>query len=367
MLTVCEKNMCAGCMACVDICPKNAIEIADTIGEYNAVIDEKLCIECDACRKVCQQNNPPSFRKPVYWKEGWAKSPEIRAASSSGGFAAALEMAFVRDGGVVCSCEFSGGKFGFSFAGAEADVKKFTGSKYIKSNPEGVYKEIKKLLKSGKKVLFAGLPCQAAAVRNFTGDDEKLCTVDLICHGSPSPKLLDRFLEDYKTTPDKLEGVRFRDNNKFRFTAANQKIEVPTVVDNYTKVFLNGTTYTLNCYSCQYARIERASDITLGDSWGTELSAEEQKKGISLALCQTEKGVELLEKAEVILKDVDLDRSIEHNHQLEHPSRPTPEREKFFSEIKSGASFKKAIGKCYPNQNTKNAVKTVLYKLNIKR
>ena len=54
MVTVCEKDMCAGCMACIDICPKDAITIRDSLHAYNAVIDTDKCVECTACHKVCQ-------------------------------------------------------------------------------------------------------------------------------------------------------------------------------------------------------------------------------------------------------------------------------------------------------------------------
>ena len=33
MVTVCEKDMCAGCMACIDICPKDAITIMRIYGK----------------------------------------------------------------------------------------------------------------------------------------------------------------------------------------------------------------------------------------------------------------------------------------------------------------------------------------------
>lgn len=38
--------------------------------------------------------------------------------------------------------------------------------------------------------------------------------------------------------------------------------------DKYTLAFLNSINYTENCYNCQYAKIERVSDLTIGDSWG---------------------------------------------------------------------------------------------------
>ena len=40
MKTVCAKNMCAGCMACTNICKMSAITIIDDYKSYNAVIDE---------------------------------------------------------------------------------------------------------------------------------------------------------------------------------------------------------------------------------------------------------------------------------------------------------------------------------------
>lgn len=367
MLTVCKKDKCAGCMACVDICPKNAITIMDTLSEYNAVIDEEKCINCDACRKVCQENNMPELNKPVFWKEGWAEDESVRAGSSSGGAAAEIEKAFVRDGGVVCSCELKNGKFVFSFAEGESEIEKFTGSKYVKSNPSGAYKDIRKILKSGKKVLFLGLPCQAAAVRNFTSDHENLYTADLICHGTPSPNVLESFLADYKTDLNSVQKLTFRTNNKFCLKEKNKTFPVPTVTDTYTRTFLDSVTYTENCYSCKYAVSRRVSDITLGDSWGSELPEDVQNKGVSLVLCQSEKGKKLVESAALKLYDVDLERAIEYNHQLRHPSVKASERDSFFTELKKGKSFKRVIRKTFPVRYLKNIGKTVLYKIHIKR
>lgn len=45
MNMVCEKNKCAGCMACVDICPKQAISVLDDMEHMNAIIDTNLCVQ----------------------------------------------------------------------------------------------------------------------------------------------------------------------------------------------------------------------------------------------------------------------------------------------------------------------------------
>ena len=43
MNTVCKKNECSGCMACIDICPVNAINVQDDIEYMNAYINSDTC------------------------------------------------------------------------------------------------------------------------------------------------------------------------------------------------------------------------------------------------------------------------------------------------------------------------------------
>lgn len=363
MTTVCEKGKCTGCMECIDVCPKKAIKVIDSWMEYNAVIDSEKCIQCNACHSACQNNAEQVLTKPIYWKQGWAQDDCVRMRSSSGGVATAVERAFIKNGGIVCSCTFSFGKFEFDFAETEDEVCKFTGSKYVKSNPEGVYKKILEKLKLGRKVLFIGLPCQVSAVKHYTKNHQNLYTADLICHGTPSPQILDSFLFDYGIRLTEVQSIRFREKNNFKLEQNGKRFAVPITTDNYLMTFLNSTTYTENCYQCQYAKIERPGDITLGDSWGSELEKSIQDKGVSLVLCQNEKGKELIDQADLTLVDVDLKKAIESNHQLYQPSQKPKQREAFFKELKKGYGFKKAVKRCYPKKYLKNIVKTVLYNM----
>lgn len=367
MKTVCKKDQCAGCKACVDICSKKAIQVVNSVVAYNAIIDEDKCVNCGACQKICQENKLPVQLEPILWKEGWASDQEIREKASSGGVATAIELAFVNNGGTVCSCSLENGDFCFSFAQTEKEVKKFTGSKYVKSNPEGIYRKILDKLKKGEKVLFVGLPCQVAAVKNFVGDKENLYTVDLICHGTPSPKILERFLNDYHLDIRNAQNIKFRVKTKFYLESDQKRFTVPTVVDNYLMTFLDSASYTENCYDCKYAKPERVSDITLGDSWGSELAEDIQSKGVSLVLCQTEKGKALLEQTDLHLLDVDLERAIQWNHQLHRPSVKPKQRDKFLKAINKGEKFKRCVWVSYPKKCTKNLIKTILYKTKIMR
>lgn len=367
MNTVCELNRCSGCMACVDVCPKGAVKILDDLTAYNAVISEEKCVDCGVCHKVCQENHMPQAIPPFKWYQGWAESDEIRKNSSSGGFATAIARAFVNKGGVVCSCIFNEGKFTFQFAENEEDVKNFVGSKYVKSNPSGIYKQIRAYLQEKKKVLFIGLPCQVAAVRNVIGNNlqEELYTADLICHGTPSPRLLDLFLKQYGKSLDQLKDIQFRVKAKMQVHGDHQGLVRKGVSDKYTIAFLNSLSYTDNCYECNYAQKSRVSDITLGDSWGSELSLEEQKKGVSLVLCQTQKGTELLKQAELHLEAVDLDKAIASNHQLAQPSELPESRKEFFDGIEKKKSFNSMVFKAFPKQCLRQDIKETLIKMKI--
>lgn len=365
METVCKKNQCAGCMACMEICPTKSISIDDKIEYMNAIIDKNTCINCKACYRVCQKNTPPKLKKSIKWYQGWAEK-SIRENSSSGGFATALMQTFVNQGGVVAACRFKDGDFRFTIARELKDLKGFSGSKYVKSNPLGIYTQVLTELKHGYKVLFIGMPCQVSAIKNYVSPQlrEKLYTIDLICHGTPSVKLLKRALVEYGYDINNVNALLFRRNNNFGLETDKGKVVPQGILDRYTIAFLKGFCYTENCYSCDYATERRVGDITLGDSWGTEYINEE-KNGVSLALIQSEKGENLIKSSGVTLLDVDLESAIKNNHQLHNPTEKGKEHDKFFSAFYEGKSFKKSVLIASPKKCIKQDIKEILVKLNL--
>ena len=365
MKTVCELNQCTGCAVCVSKCPRKAISVVDNIKAYSAVIDENLCVNCGLCENVCPTNQPLEKYVPLFWKQGWAVEESIRAYASSGGVATALAIAFIKKGGIVCSCTVDKGQFVFDFEQSVKQVKRFIGSKYVKSNPDGIYSKVGSLLKSGRKVLFIGLPCQSAAIQSYTDCHESLYTVDLICHGTPSPKILQMFLREKGYNVESMRNIKFRQKTKFRISDGEKSIEPPSVFDKYTYAFLKGLCYTENCYSCQYAQISRVSDITLGDSWGSELSPEEQAKGISLVLCQSEKGKKLLEISALHLEAVDIEKAISNNQQLHMPSQKPKEYKQFYKTLMKTNNFSKTMNKCYQIVFFRQSVKAILIRTGI--
>lgn len=358
MKTVCELNMCNGCMACVEKCHRNAITIKDDLKYYNALIDTKKCVDCGLCTKVCPRENDNDMSKPKWWYQGWADS-EIREHASSGGAASAIIRAFIKHGGYVASCLFDSGKFVFEVTNEMAVARKFAGSKYVKSNPEKIYGKIQSLLKANQKVLFIGLPCQVAAVNQFIKDKTNLVTADLICHGTPSPYLLKKCLQEYGHDINTLTDINFRIKSLYELNRDGKPIAAFHTMDNYLIAFLHSYDYTENCYSCKFATLDRVSDITLGDSWGTELSGE-VKNGVSLILCQSEKGKELIESAGLNLLDVDINNAISHNEQLNKPSKCSKSRDQFFENYNRYNNFGKALVKTALGIVAKEKVKSIV-------
>lgn len=365
-MTVCNIDNCAGCMLCIEVCKKGAIHIEDNLNAYNAIIDTEKCVNCNACHKKCPQNNVPEKKEPIIWYQGWNRDEHVRAKSPSGGIGMALACQFIKEGGYVCSCMFKNGEFCFDITNDIEAVLNFGGSKYVKSNPIGIYSKILELLMSGEKVLFIGLPCQVAAVKNYVGDkfEHSLFLVDLICHGTPSPKLLERFLKQYSKSLNTITDIKFRIKAKMQIVTDNQGIVCTGVSDKYTIGFLKGLTYTNNCYECNYASQSRVSDITIGDSWGSEIDIIETKKGLSLMLVQTDKGKNLLERADVALFDVDKYKAMDNNGQLVEPMKRPKSRESFFKEMSSN-NFNSQIFIRYKKECLKQDMKLILVKMGL--
>ena len=362
---VCEYNKCVGCNACLNVCANQAITVKDEIVSFNAYIDSAKCIHCERCKNVCPIRNDPKLIEPIEWKQGWT-SYEDRIESSSGGAAQAIMKHFILTEGIVVACHFRGGRFIFSPFDNVNSIEECIGSKYVKSDTRLIYQQINNMLKEGKKVLFIGPPCQVFALKRIINNklSDNLYTIDLICHGSPTQGLLEKALLDYGVNISEAFSIKFRDGNKFALQNDNKYIVPKGVHDRYTIAFLKGYIYTDGCYDCKFARRERISDITLGDSWGTDYK-EEMEKGVSLVLVQTEKGKELIEGADLQLYDVNIDNAIKSNRQLSTPSIKPSFYNDLMKELKENNQFKKTIFKYAKRDCINQYIKLLLLKLHM--
>ncbi len=366
-------EFCTGCRVCEKICPKKAITMGyDREGFLSPNINNDKCINCNLCVKKCPQENEilASGKQVSYL--GVLKDKNILIKSTSGGAFMAFASMIINKGGVVYGCSFTNS---FEVEHERIDnqekLKRLQGSKYVQSNVKSTYEQVKIDLKTGKYVLYSGTPCQIAGLYSYLNKNyENLYTIDLICHGVPSPLMFKKYIEwkeksiggkiteySFRYKEDGYGGrylVRIKNNNKIK--------QLPIMLDPYGDAFLKGKTFRESCYRCKYAKSNRVADITIGDLWGSEdiKTNIDMKSGVSLIITNSYKGKQLfdLSKDKLHYNEINLEKVKKYNECLNHPvKRPESrdyiykgyEEEKYFCEnLKVGIKLKLRVSNMIP-------------------
>ena len=349
MITIDDKHNCCGCEACVQICPKHCITFdEDSEGFRYPSVNPTVCIECGLCEIVCPVRHQPDEKDPLTTYAAKNRNEEELLHSSSGGIFILLAKEVLRQGGVVFGAKFNEKwEVIHDYAETEEDVKFFMGSKYVQSRIGNTFNKCLFFLKQGRKVLFSGTPCQIAGLKRYLRKEyDNLLTVDVICHGVPSPKVWRKYIkeinenalqgENTDSSPIisslskrvtrlqgndlKITGITFRDKRlgweKYSFTlnltetsidGKKKDVEFSQVFTEnpYMKLFLNNLTLRPSCYKCPAKGGKSQSDITIADFWGVKKSHPElhDSRGVGLLLINSEKEIEtILEKTWMINK-----------------------------------------------------------------
>lgn len=306
MISRLSKDQCCGCYSCKQACPKSCITMQlDEEGFYYPTINTSLCIGCGVCEKVCPniQNTPMAIKMTSYALINNDKN--VRFSSSSGGVFKTLAEKIIMNGGKVYGAAYNG-KNKIEHIGVTSleELWRLQKSKYLQSNIQDTYTAVKKDLREGKKVLFSGTPCQIKVLYLFLRKPHKnLLTVDIACHGVPSEKVWDIYLDSIFIDKNKPYIVDFRDKNRawhnYTLTIKQEnKIIVSEPSDK--NAFMLGFVYNLynrpSCHKCPAKSFTSGSDIMLADYWGIEKFYPEMddNHGTSLVIVKTEKGEETI-------------------------------------------------------------------------
>ena len=306
----CLNEVCTGCLACVDICPKNCIRSFENADGFVATkIDSAQCVNCGKCFSVCPAENKKHNDYKQHLYAAFASDEAVRNRGSSGGIFEVIASECLDKGYYVCGAAFNGTKLEHKIINDIADLKPLLKSKYVQSNTEGIYKKIAELLKNGEKVLFCGTPCQVSALLNFIPErySDNLLLLDFICHGVPSQKTFDMYIEELESKHKgkisdftfRVKDNKYKHSHGYRYTVNDrgQRKEINGVysVSSYYNAFKQYIFFRESCYKCKYATLERLSDITLADFWGIEKYNPSYKtdKGVSMIITNTKKGCDL--------------------------------------------------------------------------
>lgn len=300
------EKKCSGCAVCVDTCPVDAITITqDEDGFYVPYLNSQVCINCEKCVKVCPalDSEIPITQREFFY--GWNNDETIRSVSSSGGIFNALAQEVIDNGGFVFSAAYSDDfKSVIITSTQDVPLSKMRTSKYVQSNAMGACREMERLLKEGKKVLFCASPCQVAGAKKFFEDKyENLILVDFLCGGFPSPAIYSEYIKWLERKKNsKVTDINFRDKRngwsksgiRVDFENGKEYFSSP-VYDPY--YYYYGTHFMRNksCLGCKF-RESRFADITIADFWGfREMKLPNDEKGMSLIITYTLKGKKFLD------------------------------------------------------------------------
>ncbi len=381
---ICEKQNCTGCMACKQICPHNAIEIIMDNNGFEYPVRTEECVQCGLCTKICPSLsdtlNEEKFSQIVFACR--SKNKDVILKSASGGAFTTIVQAYCDNNYAIFGVEYDETcSPHHSYVLDKKLIDKYRKSKYVQSSVGNSYKDAKKMLEEGRKVLFTGTPCQIAGLKNFLNKEyDNLLTVDIVCHGVPNKQTLKKYLQymedKYKS---KVKAISFREKiykNK-EWDSKCIKIEFEnnkTIIENIRKnLFLRGfhsqLFYRESCYNCKYANPKRISDITIADCWGIGHIYPDWNvhEGVSMVVINSEKGQKLLptfEKECECLK-LDIEFAKKENARFREPTKMNPKREFFFSNI-DNMRFDKLINKCVPQKRMRHIIGRLIPK-NIKK
>lgn len=320
---LCSQDLCTGCFACKQACAKGAIQITEVKGFLYPKIEASLCVDCGLCTKVC----PVITTKPIdetYKSDhalcfaAWNKDNKDRVNSSSGGVFSVLANETLRQGGMVYGAAWDA-NMQLKHVGVD-DISKLDSlrrSKYVQSNTDDIYIEVKNQVLGGRQILFCGTPCQIGGLLSFLRykDYPNLITVGVVCHGVPSQWSFDKYIHEIEKQENvKVFDCNFRSKDYGWSTGLNLmlygsnerknniKINRMTSDNAYFNAFLKQFFLRESCYNCPFKGDSNLAnaDIILSDFWSLwsviPWREVDWGKGVSAVVTNTEKGSDFLER-----------------------------------------------------------------------
>ena len=366
MITITNKKECCGCSACYNICPKDAIIMKpDSEGFLYPKVSEELCINCGLCEKTC-----PVVHKLEPQEKGLEKAyllqhknETVLMESTSGGAFSVIAEYVLRKQGIVYGAAFNK-DFKVVHEGLEKreDIYRFRNSKYVQSDINTTFREVKSNLNQGRIVCYSGTPCQINALKKYLGKEyENLITVDVVCRAVPSPGIWKSYVE-WLSNKGHISSIRFRDKELgYQYSTmkvsyqSGKTIRKGSESDCWLRMFLSGMIIRPSCTDCKFKSPNRVSDFTIWDCFNVYKldKSINENKGVTRILVHSKKGEEILKiiSESIIIKAIPYSSCISGVKQLKESAEMNRDRKAFFEDYKK-MTFEELMNKYYPNTPT---------------
>lgn len=343
MIEITDKSYCCGCTACIQVCPQTCIKhVIDEEGFTYPVVDKGSCVGCGLCEEVCPCLNETHNNRAEFVYAAINKNERIRMASSSGGVFSALAKNVLKRKGCVYGAAFNKKwEVVHICVDDEQDLHRLYGSKYVQSRIDNIFKDVKHKLDDGKDVLFTGTPCQIKGLKLYLRKEyDNLISVEVVCHGVPSPKVWDTFLMEINPNEKEITSIQMRDKSR---GWTSYSIEIKAGEDKlfsnyarnclYIKGFIRNLTIRPSCFNCPAKSGSSMADISLADFWGivSKETLFSDNKGVSAVLVYTDKGETAIMNSSLELRPTELSTVVNKNNRsyIECP-KLTSDRELFW-------------------------------------
>jgi len=332
-----RNGLCNSCGTCAGCCPIDAVEMKRMHGVYAPIVNISRCNGCKLCVGSCpaiadfstlnefvfgQRPNDILLGNYINCYVGYSENPHLRWNSASGGLVTTLLILALKsgiiDGAITTRMKKSRPlEPEVILAESEAEIIETSKSKYC---PVCVNAEIKNILHKNGKYAIVGLPCHIQGVRKaetvFRELNAKInLHLGIFCLHNITFKGTEFLIEKVRLRRKDVRKLDYRGEGwpgKISITLKNGNTKFFSYPLIWSALFGSFFFTPFPCTVCHDMTSELA-DISFGDAWLPEFKGN--KKGISMVITRTERGENILKRAEcegkIKIRKIDKDKVLE--------------------------------------------------------